>query len=145
MKNTAKSVSEKVKKILETLDRFGNKESKKCRDIMKTNLIFVRCQDNVEKAAMLMKKKEVSQLPVFCRKRVIGSITEATILNLINASDKENAYKKKIIEIMEEPFPIVSKETPISSISPLLKTRPAVLVSAERGKIIGIIAKVDVL
>ena len=47
-------------------------------------------------------------------------------------------------EVMEESFPQVSDDAPLSLLSSLLKYYPAVLVQ-RRGEIVGIITKADLL
>jgi len=47
-------------------------------------------------------------------------------------------------DIMEEAFPQVTEDAPLSLISNLLQTYPAVLVS-KKGEIVGIITKADLL
>ena len=52
--------------------------------------------------------------------------------------------KQAVEKIMEEAFPTVSEETPLSMVSALLQHEPAVLV-AKRGRVFGIITKADLL
>ncbi len=70
----------------------------------------------------------------------VGSISEKTILrNLGNISSSD-----KVKKIMDGPFPIVSCKDGVDSIKTLLEYHQAVLVS-ERGKIVGIVTKSDLL
>ncbi|MBI4983602.1 CBS domain-containing protein [Candidatus Woesearchaeota archaeon] len=135
---------QKIKGIIETLDRLSEKEEKKCSQVMHLNVISVEEMDLVGKAVQLMKKHEISQLPVFQKERVTGSLTETGLLKALESQDKETLFEKKVQEIMEEAFPLVNKETPTKNILPLLKSSPAVLVM-EKGQIKGIITKADLL
>lgn len=133
-----------VKKIIEALDRIEGEKEQKCSEIMKKSLIFLNESDSVDKAAKLMRKHEISQLPVFRKENVVGNIGEGTILSWIDKGiDKEKLFKMHVKEIMEEPFPVVNKNTGIKAVIPLLRNSP-VLVS-EKGKILGIITKADLL
>lgn len=140
----------KIKTIFKILDNLTQKTEKKCKEIMTTSIISIKENNTVGMAVKLMKKHEISQLPVFDNNtKVTGSITETTILKAMENTNRTNRtkdelFKQKIKQIQEEAFPIVNKQTPINSIIPLLKNVPAVLVS-EKGKIVGIISKVDVL
>lgn len=133
----------RVKKIFETLNRLEENKEHKCSEIMKNNLICVSDSDSVEKAAKLMRKHEISQLPVFNKGNAVGSIGEGTILTQLEKIEKEKLFKMSVKEIMEEPFPVVNKDTSIKTIIPLLRDFP-VLVS-EKGKVTGIITKADLL
>ncbi|MBI5148897.1 CBS domain-containing protein [Candidatus Pacearchaeota archaeon] len=135
---------DKVRKIFETLNRLEEKKEQKCSEIMKKHVISVDKNNTVEKAAKLMRSHEISQLPVFDGHHAVGSIGEGTILDSIDSGiEKEKLFKMHVKEIMEDPFPIVNKETSVKSIVPLLKNKPVLI--SEKGKIIGIITKADLL
>jgi len=92
-----------------------------------------------------MTKHGYSQIPVFCGQQSVGSISEKTILRQILAGkDLSQISKLPIEEIMEESFPQVSEDAPLSLISSLLQTYSAVLVS-KKGTVVGIITKADLL
>jgi len=133
-----------VKKIFETLERLEGEKEHKCSEIMKKNVISIKEFDSVDKAAKLMRKHEISQLPVFGKEREVGSINEGTILDFIDKGiSKEKLFKMHVKEIMDEPFPVVNKDTGIKIIIPLLKTSPVLI--SEKGKIVGIVTKADLL
>lgn len=135
---------ESVKKIFETLNNLEEKKEQKCHEIMKKNVISIEKNDSVENAARKMRKHEISQLPVLNRGKVIGSIGEGTILALIDKGiEKKRLFSMNVGEVMEEPFPVVSKEISVKSIISLLKNSP-VLVS-DKGRVAGIITKADLL
>jgi len=140
----AEASYQKVKRIFEVLDRKKGAEEKKCREVMCRKLVSASEGDNVKKAIELMKKHSISQLPVFRGDAIVGSISEATLLRELEKKDREALFKQKIGKIMEEPFPVVSIDTPASNIILLLKNSSAVLVS-EKGKVCGIITKADLL
>lgn len=140
----AEASYEKVKGIFEVLDRQKSKEEKRCHNIMCKKLISVKEDDTVRKAISLMKKHSISQLPVFKGKIVIGSISETALLSGLEKKSKKELFKQKVGKIAEAVLPIVNKELPVSSVIPLLKSSPAVLVS-EKGQIKGIITKADLL
>ena len=92
-----------------------------------------------------MRDHDYSQLPVFDGERVVGSITEKTVLSQILAGkDFSKISTLSVEEVMEESFPQVSEGAPLSLISGILQVYPAVLVS-KKGKTIGIITKADLL
>ena len=86
-----------------------------------------------------MKKYEISQLPVIDSNKLVGLVSESTILEALL-----NSKATKVSEIMQEAPPIVSKTTSIRVVSNLLKHYSIVVVS-EGGKLVGLITKSDLL
>ncbi len=134
----------KVKKIFDVLDELKNKNELKAEDIMTKKLIYVNADDNITSAINKMKKHEISQLPVFSKKNVVGLVSESTILDSISNNDPEKIKTLVIKDIMQDCPPIVSKNISTSIVSGLLKYYPIVLV-AEEGKPKGVITKSDML
>lgn len=141
----AKIETEKVNPRLSTVNSLLTilkKMEKKalCVDIMSRKIIPVKPHDSIKKAVQLMRSFGISQLPVMERGRMIGSVSEGTVIKHI---DKNPAYV--IIEdIMDHPFPSVNEDDPIDMLPDLLEFHPAVIVS-KRGKTTGIITKADIL
>jgi len=76
---------------------------------------------------------------------VVGGISEKTVLNQVLAGkDFSLISTLSVEEVMEEAFPQVSEDAPLSLISNILQVYSAVLVS-QKGKIVGIITKADLL
>jgi len=126
-----------VNKILKVLTEG---EGKKCRDVMTRQVISAKPTDKILKISQLMMKNAISQLPVLEGGKIVGTITEESIVqNLSN-----NLAEERVEKIMQPPLPIVPEDTSTSMIQPLLQDHPAVLV-ARRGEIVGIIARSDLL
>jgi len=86
-----------------------------------------------------------SQLPVFDGEHAVGSISEKTILSQVSAGrDLSQISVLFVEEVMNEAFPQVGEDAPLSLISGLLQVYPAVLVS-KKGKVTGIVTKADLL
>jgi predicted transcriptional regulator len=135
----------KVKTIFDTLERLETKTKIQAGKVLHTSVISIQKIDSISKVVQLMKSHGYSQLPVFDGKQSVGSISEKTILREILAGkDLEQISALPTGEIMEEAFPQVGEDAPLSLISSLLQVYPAVLVS-KRGKVIGIITKADLL
>ncbi|MBS3107286.1 CBS domain-containing protein [Candidatus Woesearchaeota archaeon] len=128
----------KAKKIFDTLNNLSGQQENKAKDVMTTIAISVSAEDPIKKAINLMRKHEISQLPVIQNNLVCGMISETTILN--NIEDLE----KPISAVMEFAPPSVSSETNLSIITTLLKLCPLILVQ-DKGKVKGIITKADIL
>jgi len=87
-----------------------------------------------------MKKFGISQMPVVEEHKSVGIVSESIILEAM--LDKKE--KLKVKDVMGESPPVVSKESPVSVISNLLKFYPLILVS-EDGNLKGVITKSDLL
>ena len=135
----------KVKAVFDTLKEMEIKREVPIGEILHSEVIGVQKNDEVSKAARLMRDYNYSQLPVFDGERVVGSISEKTILGQILAGKKLSQVSElPVEEVMEEAFPQVGEDAPLSLISNVLQVYTAVLVS-KKGKIVGIVTKADLL
>ena len=135
----------KVKTIFDVLDRLENKTKIQEQKVAPNEVIGIQKNEPVSRVVQLMKEHGYSQIPVFEGKHSVGSISEKTILRQILAGkDLAQISKLTVEEIMEEAFPQVSEDAPLSLISSLLQTYSAVLV-ARKGTTVGIITKADLL
>ncbi|RLF90419.1 hypothetical protein DRN46_03660 [Thermococci archaeon] len=89
----------------------------------------------------LMLGSGFSQLPVIDFGRVIGSISEETVLKLL--SEDRGGLEKKVEEVMDPPFPIVGHNADLDLVLELLRKNHAVLVSTRND--FGIITRADVI
>lgn len=136
---------DKVKAIFDAIESLEIKADYKAVDVMHDNVIGVQKGRPVAEAVKLMVNHGFSQLPVFDGEKVVGSISEKTILEqMASGKDLSEISKLAIEEIMDESFPQIGKNTPLRIVSGLLQVYPAVLVS-DKGKVVGIITKADLL
>ncbi len=135
----------KAKQILDALDELENKEDIKAADILTPRVETVQASDSIAFAAEKMQSLCMSQLPVIDDDKVIGLISEKTILEQITrgASPAEMATQP-IRSIMELTPPLIPKTTPMRAVSELLKHSPIVVV-VDKGKRLGVITKSDLL
>jgi len=129
-----------IKNIFKTLEDKERKTEKKCYEVMSKNIIYGKYNYSVEKIKDLMKKYDISQIPILKAGKQVGNISEKIILDNLN----KNLKRTKAKEIMDEPLPIIRDDTPCSAIIPLLKTSDAILLT-KKSKISGIITKADLL
>ncbi len=106
-------------------------------------LLTVKEEDTVMQAYELMKKYEVSQIPVLSNGVYTGSLNDSDLFEtLIEFPDKKTAQVK---DIMLPPFPFVKSNTPISEVSKLInKNNQAVLLN-DLGGNVHIITKYDII
>jgi len=75
----------------------------------------------------------------------IKSISEKTIIGKVSAGKDLSQVSKRLVgEVMEEAFPQVGEDAPLSLISSLLQIYSAVLILS-KGKVVGIVTKADLL
>lgn len=129
----------KTKKIFAALSDLEKKDEVKAGQLMNSRIVGVSSSTLIKEAIAKMKKYEISQLPVIDGHRLVGLLSESTILDALL-----NSKASKVSEIMQESPPIVSKTTSIQVVSNLLKHYPVVVVS-EGGKLVGLITKSDLL
>ncbi len=130
-----------VKKIMRVLEEIegGRVEA---RVVMNSPVISVSPDESLKRAAEIMIEKDISQLPVVERGKVVRSLTENDLVKVV--IERANAEEVRVREVMGEPFPQVEAEESIKVVSGLLRDYPAVLV-VEKGEVVGIITKQDVM
>jgi predicted transcriptional regulator len=126
-----------VNKILGVLAEGKQKE---CTGIMTRGVIFARPNDSILKISEVMMRQAVSQLPIMNGNRLIGTVTEETIIRNLNA----NLAEKKAKDIMDAPLQTVQEETSTDVVRTMLEKRQGVLV-AKGKEIVGIITRSDLL
>jgi len=126
-----------INKILEVLTEG---KRRKCKDVMTEGVLFAKPNNSILKVSEVMVRRAISQMPVLNGGRVVGTITEEGIIRNLSADIAE----EKVKNIMGPPLPMVSEETPIDTIRPLLERRPGVLVTRSK-EIVGIITRSDLL
>jgi predicted transcriptional regulator len=135
----------KVKTIFDVLEKLEFKNKVQTEKLVHNEVVSIQRDEPISKVVKLMKEHGYSQVPVFEGKQSVGSISEKTILRQILAGkDLEDISKKSTGEIMEEAFPQINEDAPMSLITSLLQTYSAVLVS-KKGTVTGIITKADLL
>lgn len=126
-----------VNRILEVLTE-GKK--RKCKDVMIKGVLFAKLNESILKVSEVMMKHAISQMPVLSGNRLVGTITEESIIRNLSS----NIANEKVKNIMAPPLPTVSGETTIDAIRPFLERHQGVLIARER-EIVGIITRSDLL
>ena len=122
-----------------------DKDETSVSEIMAHKVYGVSTSETMERAASKMKLYGISKMPVFEKGKIIGSISESTILSQIaSGADARDLSKRKVTSFVEDPLPTVNPSTPLTAVSTLLDSHPAVIVM-EKGKVRGIASKSDLL
>jgi len=132
-----------LQKILQALyEALANEDI--AERYMHKPVIVIKTEDRVRDAIKIMDKHGISQIPVIDEKgRIVGTVLETTLLRFM-IKNGPKFLERKVSEIMDEPLPQITPKTPIYIVQQILTKYPAVLV-IERGKIAGIITKIDIM
>ncbi len=134
----------KVKALFEALDRLEQEKQVSAGQIMNRSVVGIPKVTSISDAINIMRRNGFSQLPIMDGERSIGSVSEGTLLDHMLAARKNESLAKVVSEIMDEPFPQVGEDAPVSLLTNLLKFYPAILVQ-KKGSVVGIITKADLL
>ncbi|MDR2865837.1 MAG: CBS domain-containing protein [Methanomassiliicoccaceae archaeon] len=136
-----------IVRLFETLDEMRNTTSKHLTavDVASKGVVIVQCTEKVRVASDLMKTTGYSQLPVFRGDVPVGSISERSIFELVRqGKTMDELVEMSIARVMEESFPVVTENTPMTAITSMMSNCNAVLV-AKKGKVVGVITNADML
>ncbi len=129
-----------AKKIFETLDMLDRENEMCAKDLMYKKVLYAKSSDSVKTTIIMMRKKNISQMPVKRSNKIIGYISEQILLDNI----LEGEAQKKVSDVMNSSPPIVPPNTSHGVVANLLKHFPFVLVK-EKEDVVGIITKADLL
>ena len=125
---TIKKIS--LKEIVERKKRSGT-------------VISIEPNKDVLDGVKLLHKHDVSQLPVMKSGKVIGSLSEATVMKLLH--DKHSLSKIKVADIMSKPFPILDENTNADEAYRLLMAGNDAVIISQKGKPQGIVTRIDLV
>jgi len=109
----------------------------KVKDVVakKTDKVLhaVKTTDTVRSVLSIMRKADISQMPVMVGENIVGSISENAVLNYLLQNPVDNT--EKLVEaIMDSPFPMVEADMPFSQLSRYISKKiPAVLCKDKAG------------
>lgn len=110
-------------------------------DVMNRALVTVEPTAPLATAAQRMEAGGFSQLPVVEAGRVVGSVSETTVLR---ALAQPQARRARVADALETAYPVVDEAFPADLLPPVLGRYPAVLVM-HRGELRGIVTKADLI
>ena len=90
-----------------------------------------------------MKEHGISQLPVIDSGRLVGTVSERTLLGFL-LEGNELGLDHEVGPLVENNFAVVDPATPVASLSGLFN-QSSVLVVLEGGDVIGVITKIDLI
>jgi cystathionine beta-synthase len=108
----------------------------------KLHFISVDESETPHKAITLMRKNQISQMPVVKGDNVVGFVSELLLLK--NLYDKEK-IPVTVAEIMDKDVIFIPKNSSIRELATALTRREMVVITDEKGKAIDILTRIDFL
>jgi len=105
-------------------------------------LLSVQVNSTVRDAIATMNQHSVSQLPVFERDNLVGSISESALFQ--RTMETPDVLALTVGALMDPPLPTVGRDEEVDEVVKLLKNSPAVLVR-DQSQYRGIITRFDVV
>lgn len=105
-------------------------------------LLSVQVTATIHDAVATMNQAGVSQLPVFDKNNLVGSLTESVLFQ--KTVESPEVMELTVGAMIEPPFPTVGPEEGVDEVVKLLKSSPAVLVR-NQAKYEGILTRFDVV
>ncbi|MDG6988617.1 MAG: CBS domain-containing protein [Nitrososphaerota archaeon] len=118
---------------------------RKAGEVMSSPVVGVQEDARLRECAALMKREGFSQVPVFSGERIVGTITDSHVMDLLAAAqDPKKVLDEKVKDHVQPAFAVVGKDTPVDALFSLFKYLPAVLVESGE-KVQGIVTKIDLM
>jgi cystathionine beta-synthase len=108
------------------------------------HFFHAEASDTVRNAFDLMKKHDISQMPVMDGATMVGSISENAVLTYL----LENPFKhteNKVEEIMDAPFPIVPEDLPVKQLNRYISKKIPAVVAKDKSGTLHILTKYDII
>lgn len=119
--------------------------AKKASDVMSKPVVSVQAGTSISDCIELMRKRGISQIPVFSGTQLVGSISEGHIVSLLSAgADPRASLSGPVSRFLEASYPTVDAGTPVDALFSLFNFVQAVLVMSG-DRVAGIVTKIDML
>jgi cystathionine beta-synthase len=106
-------------------------------------LITIAPQETVAEAVELMKKYDIEQIPVMEGQEPVGSISESGLFQKV--FNNPEIKSSKVSDVLEPTLPIVTFDTPVEKLSPLINKGNGAILSKDEAGNYHIITKYDIL
>ncbi len=107
------------------------------------DLVYLMTEHKVSDAVKMMKEFDISQIPVMDNGKIVGSIQESNLLNII--FEDMTITSKSVKDIMKEALPSVDSKERVSSVYEKLSTGSPAVIVTENDKPVSLVTKMDML
>ena len=105
---------------------------------------FVNQSNTVRQAFNMMKEHDISQMPVMDGDKMVGAISETSVLGFLLENPMNNA-EILIEKVMSQPFPMVEESTYVKNISALISKEVPAVVAKDMAGSLHIITQYDIV
>ena len=134
-----------LKRILDTINTSRPKATI-ASEVMHGPVVYVETSHPIRTAIELMKRYDISQLPIMRNGYPVGSIQESLILKrLTHVRDVRSFFETPVQDVMEEVFPSIPPNTDVEDVIFTLSRGASAILVMEGSKMLGIITKIDVI
>jgi len=106
-------------------------------------MITVAEDDVVKDALDLLRRYEISQLPVMRGTDIIGSVNDVAVMQAV--FDRADLLHKHVSEVMGRPFPALETDAEIDRAYKLLTLANSAIVVTDGGRPIGVVTRQDII
>jgi cystathionine beta-synthase len=106
-------------------------------------MITVRETQPVKEALDLLRRYEISQLPVMRGNDVVGSINDVAVMQQV--FDHADIVHKPVGDVMGRPFPMLEHDVELERAYKLLTMANSAIVVTEGGKPVGVVTRQDII
>jgi cystathionine beta-synthase len=117
-------------------------------DVLRTKeplppMITVTEVQTVKEALDLLRRYEISQLPVMRDSEVVGSINDVAVMQAV--FDHADIMHKPVVEVMGRPFPMLEHDIEVGAAYKLLTMANHAIVVTDGAKPVGVVTRQDVI
>jgi cystathionine beta-synthase len=106
-------------------------------------LITVKESDVVRDALDLLRRYEISQLPVMRGSEIVGSVNDVAVMQAV--FDRADLLHKSVGDVMGRPFPALDTDAQIDRAYKLLTLANAAIVVVDAGRPMGVVTRQDII
>ncbi|MGP6159627.1 MAG: cystathionine beta-synthase [Vulcanimicrobiaceae bacterium] len=106
-------------------------------------MLSVDESDVVKDALELLRRYEISQLPVTRNGELVGSVNDVAVMQAV--FDRADLLHKPVREVMGRAFPTLEVETEIDRAYKLLSLANSAIVVTEKGRAVGVVTRQDII
>jgi CBS domain-containing protein len=120
----------------------------KIKEIMTTEVISVDKDEDLKHILSLMKKHNITKIPVVDDKKFLGIVTDNTISYKLGSFRKRSISTSRLYasSVIEKDVTTLSEDTDVTKILKMVgKQGPTMLPVVEEGKLLGVVTKADLL
>ena len=102
-----------------------------------------RAETTVKTALDLLRKYEISQIPVVIGHEMVGSINDVGVMQAV--FDQSDIIHKPVSDVMGRPFPVLEQFAEIEAAYKLLTLANPAVVITDDGEPIGVLTRQDII